>query len=181
VVQSIIAAEVGYHELALRYFWDGAFVDVGNLHGNTADGVHVASAGGVWSALVFGFGGLRDHGSVLHFDPRLPDQWPSLTFRLTQRGTRVKVTVRRESIAFDVEVGPGLTVDVRGTLHNILAHAQVVVPLEDQGPRIDGVPDPEKYHGTLRAGGTMVTASLPVLVNEPDVEDAEMDPTQTMS
>lgn len=181
VVQSIIAAEVGYHELALKYFWDGAFVDIGNLHSNTADGVHVASAGGVWSALVFGFGGLRDHGSMLHFDPRLPDEWPSLTFRLTQRGTRVKVTVRKESIAFNVEEGPGLTVDVRGTHYNVLAHAEVVVPLEDQGPRLDGVPDPEKFHGTLRADGTVITASLPPSAHEEDATEVEMEPTQSMS
>nr|WP_255633105.1 glycosyl hydrolase family 65 protein [Demequina sp. TTPB684] len=181
VVQSIIAAEVGYHQLALKYFWDGIFVDIGNLHSNTADGVHVASAGGVWSALVFGFGGLRDHGSMLHFDPRLPDAWPSLTFRLTQRGTRVKVTVRKESIAFSIEEGPGLTVDVRGTHHNVLAHAEVVVPLEDQGPRIDGMPDPQKYHGTLRADGTVVTASLPPNVNEADVTDVEMEAPNSLS
>ncbi|MBC7298810.1 MAG: glycoside hydrolase family 65 protein, partial [Demequina sp.] len=173
VVQSIIAAEVGYHELALKYFWDSAFVDIGDLHSNTADGVHVASAGGVWSALVYGFGGLRDYGTMLHFDPRLPDPWPSLTFRLTQRGTRVRVTVRKESISFDVEEGPGLTVDVRGTHYNILAHAEMVVPLEDQGPRLDGVPDPAKFHGTLRADGTVITASLPPNVNEPDAMDIE--------
>ena len=52
VVQSIIAAEVGYNDLALRYFFDGLFVDLADLHRNTADGVHVASTGGVWSALV---------------------------------------------------------------------------------------------------------------------------------
>ena len=173
VVQSIIAAEVGYHELALKYFWDGVFVDIGNLHSNTSDGVHVASAGGAWSALVYGFGGLRDHGATLYFDPRLPDPWPSLTFRLTHRGTRIKVTLRKESISFDVEAGPGLTVDVRGTHYNILAHAEVVVPLKNQGPRIDGIPDPEKFHGSLRADGTVITASLPPSANEADVVEIE--------
>ncbi len=58
VVQSIIAAEVGYHQLALRYFYQSLFVDLADLHANTSDGVHVASTGGVWSALVYGFGGL---------------------------------------------------------------------------------------------------------------------------
>jgi alpha,alpha-trehalose phosphorylase len=181
VVQSIIAAEVGYHELALKYFWDGVFVDIGNLHSNTADGVHVASAGGVWSALVYGFGGLRDHGTMLHFDPRLPDAWPSLTFRLTQRGTRVKVTVQKESISFAVEEGPGLTVDVRGTHYNVLAHAEVLVPLADQGPRIDGVPDPEKFHGSLRADGTVITASLPPSVNEVDAMEVELEVNQSLN
>jgi len=175
VVQSIIEDQVGYHELALKYFWDGVFVDIGNLHSNTSDGVHVASAGGVWSALVYGFGGLRDHGTTLYFDPRLPDPWPSLTFRLTQRGTRIRVTLRKESISFDVEAGPGLTVDVRGTHYNILAHAEVVVPLKNQGPRIDGIPDPEKFHGSLRADGTVITASLPPNVNEADVMEIEQE------
>ncbi len=72
VVQSIIAAEVGYHELARRYFRSALFVDLADLHHNTADGVHVASTGGVWSALVFGFGGFRDHEGRYTFDPRFP-------------------------------------------------------------------------------------------------------------
>ena len=74
VVQSIIAAEVGYHDLALRYFLAALFVDLADRHGNTADGVHVASTGGVWSALVYGFGGFRDHGGrSVAIDPRLPE------------------------------------------------------------------------------------------------------------
>ncbi len=166
VVQSIIAAEVGYHEIAKRYFWDSAFVDLANLHSNTADGVHVASAGGVWSALVFGFGGMRDHGSMFHFDPRLPDDWQSLTFKLTMRSTRVKVTVTAEAISFDIEEGNSLTVDVRGTHHTVLAGETTVVALDGQGPRIDGVPDPAKFHGTLRADGTVITASIPPTATE---------------
>ena len=73
VVQSIIAAEVGYADLALRYFENSLYVDLANLHGNTSDGVHVASTGGVWNALVYGFAGMRDYNGVITFDPRLPD------------------------------------------------------------------------------------------------------------
>ena len=175
VVQSIIAAEVGYHELAFSYFWDSAFVDLANLHSNTPDGVHVASAGGVWSALVFGFGGMRDHGAVLHFDPRLPDAWPSLTFRLTQRGTRLRVTVRRESIVFAIEEGGSLTVDVRGELISVARDGETVVPLGDQGPRIAGSPDPAKFHGTLRADGTVITASLPPSATDADFTEIEVE------
>ncbi len=178
VVQSIIAAEVGYHELALRYFWDSVFVDLADLHSNTSDGVHVASAGGVWSALVFGFGGMRDHGSMLHFDPRLPDAWPSLTFRMTQRGARLRVTVRRDAIHFEVEDGHALTVDVRGQHVTVPRGEEVVVPLKDHGPRIAGSPDPEKYHGTERADGTIITASLPPVVESDDAVD-EIDPERS--
>ena len=50
VVQAILAAEVGYQDLALEYFRQSIFVDLADLHHNAADGVHVASAGGVWTA-----------------------------------------------------------------------------------------------------------------------------------
>ena len=43
VVQSIIAAEVGYGGLATEYFQAALYVDLLDLHSNTADGIHVAS------------------------------------------------------------------------------------------------------------------------------------------
>lgn len=173
VVQSIIAAEVGYHELALRYFWDGLYVDLADLHSNASDGVHVASTGGVWSALVYGFGGFRDHSDVLRFDPRLPAHWPSLTFRLTQRGTRVTVTVRQQDITFRIDDGPGLTVEVRGERHSLTQLAELTVPLDGQGPRIAGAPDAEAFHGTVRADGTIITPTLPASVTDLDEIDPE--------
>jgi len=58
-VQSIIAAEIGNERQALEYFQYALLMDLGNVAGNVSDGVHIASAAGVWSSLVFGFGGVR--------------------------------------------------------------------------------------------------------------------------
>jgi len=161
VVQSIIAAEVGYHELALRYFYDGLFLDLADLRQNTSEGVHVASAGGVWSALVYGFGGMRDHGEVISFDPRLPESWAAISFRITIRDTRLRVTVRSDSVDLAVEVGPAVTVAVRGAQITVTKDSPVTVPVDGQGPRIDGEPDATALRGTLRADGTLITASVP--------------------
>ncbi|MDR1790691.1 MAG: glycoside hydrolase family 65 protein [Propionibacteriaceae bacterium] len=84
--QAIIAAEVGAAELAERYFEQALFVDLADLHHNTADGVHLASAGGVWLALVAGFAGMRDSDGEIRFDPHLPPGWKSLMFSLTVGG-----------------------------------------------------------------------------------------------
>ena len=59
-VQGIIAAEIGNERQALEYFQYALLMDLGNVAGNASDGVHIASAAGVWSSLVFGFGGVRD-------------------------------------------------------------------------------------------------------------------------
>ena len=137
VVQSIIAAEVGYPELALRYFYAALFVDLDDRHGNTADGVHVASTGGTWNALVNGFGGFRDHGAGRWtFDPRLPAGWEELRFRLTMRGTRILVSVRADAIAFEVEHGTDpVTVCVRGEDVTIAPgeSAEVALSAETEG------------------------------------------------
>ncbi|WP_136519522.1 glycoside hydrolase family 65 protein [Cellulomonas telluris] len=160
VVQSIVAAEVGYQDLALHYFHRSLYVDLADLHGNASDGVHVASAGGVWSALVCGFGGMRHHDGVLTFDPRLPASWDALGFRLAVRGSRLRVRLRRDALELALEDGPPLTVQVRGAPVEV-GDEPVVVPLTDQGPRIEGVPDPKARLGTRRPDGTVVTASVP--------------------
>ena len=134
VVQSIIAAEVGYRDLALRYFRNALFVDLADLHGNTTDGVHVASTGGVWNTLVYGFGGMRDYNGEVTFDPRLPEDWPGLTFHLTLAGTQLRVDVVREQITFTVVTGSGAAVSVRGERVTVTADAPVTVHLADHGP-----------------------------------------------
>ena len=161
VVQSIIAAEVGYHDLAYRYFLSALFVDLADRHGNTSDGVHVASTGGVWSALASGFGGFRDlGGGQWCLDPRLPDAWESLTFRLTLRGTRVRVTVRQEELELVVEDGDGrLAFDVRGSEVVVAPDEPATVPLKGQGPRLEG--EPRDPAGTRRSDGTVITSIVP--------------------
>jgi alpha,alpha-trehalose phosphorylase len=134
VVQSIIAAEVGYQDLALRYFHAGLFVDLADLHRNAADGVHIASCGGVWNAAVHGFGGMRDQNGTLTFDPRLPAGWPRLEFRLRVRGSRAVVEVLPESISFTVVEGEPVEFVVRGERVEAAPGEPAVVALEDQGP-----------------------------------------------
>ncbi|MET0952137.1 MAG: glycosyl hydrolase family 65 protein, partial [Aeromicrobium sp.] len=159
VVQSIMAAEVGYHDLALRYFLSALFVDLADRHQNTSDGVHVASTGGVWSALVSGFGGFRDHGGVFTLDPRLPESWDSLTYRVTLLGTRVRVSVHHDRVELAVEEGKETELVVRGQRTAVLPGDPVVVPLEGQGPRLEGEPEP--VPGRRRSDGTIIAAIVP--------------------
>jgi alpha,alpha-trehalose phosphorylase len=162
VVQSVIAAEVGYHEVALEYFMTALFVDLADLHGNTVDGVHVASAGGVWSALVNGFGGMRDHDGRLSFDPRLPDGWESLTFRVTWRGTRLRVTLTAVAITLAVEAGDlPVPVDVHGRTCVVDDREPVVIALDGHGPRISGTLGKSPQTGGTRADGSRITAGVP--------------------
>ena len=67
--QAVMAAEVGHLELAYDYFAEAALVDIADLKENTKDGLHIASLAGAWSAVVNGFGGMRDNEGRLELRP----------------------------------------------------------------------------------------------------------------
>jgi alpha,alpha-trehalose phosphorylase len=113
-IQTVAAAEAGSEHLAVEHFKHALFMDLTNWAGNAEDGVHIASAGGVWLALVYGFAGLRDYGGQLSFEPHLPAEWTRLAFALTVRNQAVEVEVTRDSISFRLREGEPLTVSVRG-------------------------------------------------------------------
>ncbi|CAN5243267.1 glycosyl hydrolase family 65 protein [soil metagenome] len=171
-VQSIMASEVGYAELALSYYVPALFVDLADLHQNASDGVHVASTGGSWSAAVFGFGGLRDHGGVLTLDPRLPCSWEALTFRITIHGLRLRVHVASASVQLSIEDVPGdasldgqaggqVELSVRGTPVVVRPGEPVVLEMDTHGPVIDGSPSSLALTGARREDGTIITAIVP--------------------
>ncbi|MGM1018123.1 MAG: glycoside hydrolase family 65 protein [Actinomycetota bacterium] len=165
VVQSILAAEVGYQDLARTYFEQSLFVDLGDLHHNAADGVHVASAGGVWTALVSGFGGMRDHAGELSFDPRLPADWPSLSYALQWQESALQVTVTRDEMRVTVRSGDPVTFTVRGVEHTATHESEAVIPLADQGPLLPGRPTIGQFAGARREDGTRLSASVPVVTS----------------
>jgi alpha,alpha-trehalose phosphorylase len=132
VVQSIVAAEVGYQQRALDLFAEGSFVDLADLHHNTRDGVHIASAGGVWNALVYGFGGLRDYGGRISLDPRLPNGWPALRFSFRLAGSRVRAELEPDQLLLRLVEGSGGVLNVRGREYEL--SDELRIPLDDQGP-----------------------------------------------
>lgn len=98
--QSVIAAEVGHHELALDYLREAALMDLRDLEHNTRDGLHIASLAGTWLAVVAGFGGLRDFDDTLALHPQLPPTWRSMSFRLRWRDARLCVSVDRSNVKY---------------------------------------------------------------------------------
>ncbi|WP_427017577.1 glycoside hydrolase family 65 protein [Pseudarthrobacter sp. P1] len=155
-VQGIMAAEIGYGDVALRHFTEALFIDLDDSHGNTIDGVHIASTGGVWSSLVCGFAGMRDQGEVLHFDPRLPDGWDVLAFRLRVHGRLLSVELRPGTMGLSVAGGGPLEVSVRGQRVQVGADMSTVA--------LDAVPapPPSVFPSSFPTTGLPVLRPLPV-------------------
>ncbi|OZB81241.1 glycosyl hydrolase family 65 protein [Microbacterium sp. 13-71-7] len=167
VVQSILAAEVGYQDLAHEYFEHAIYVDLGDLHRNASDGVHVASAGGVWTALVCGFGGMRDHDGELSFDPRLPTDWPELSYPLQWHGSQLQITLTADQLLIEVRSGDPVSFTVRGAAHTASIDAPAAVYLADQGPVLRGRPEfgsqARREDGTILSPTVPTTSAIPIV------------------
>ena len=116
-MHALVAARVGDLDDAQRYFELAAGVDLHNRMGNAADGVHIATMGGLWQAAVMGFGGVRveaagdtGDGPALRIDANLPSMWTGLSFPLQWRGGRVSVDVHDDELV--VELAAEATVAV---------------------------------------------------------------------
>ncbi len=86
-IHAILAADLGATAIADEQFMRAALVDLENTRGNTGEGIHAASAGGIWQAVVFGFGGIQLRADGPIATPHLPPTWTRLKFKLSWRGT----------------------------------------------------------------------------------------------
>ena len=128
-MQSIIAAEIGHQRHALEYFEYALHMDLGDVAGNASDGVHIASAAGVWSALVFGFGGVRDFDGQLSFTPTLPRSWKQLAFSLRFRDRQIRIQLSHDEEQYLLDEGDPLKVIIRGESHLLTPGTAIAVKI----------------------------------------------------
>ena len=130
-VQAVIAAEIGHLDLAEDYLAEAALMDLDDLEHNTANGLHMASLGGIWTALVAGYGGMRHTDAGLSFTPRLPPGLTRLAFGLHLAGGTLRVEVSSAAATYSIDHGKPL---------ELLHYGQPVQVSEDQ-PATCPIPD----------------------------------------
>jgi alpha,alpha-trehalose phosphorylase len=142
--QAVLAAEVGHLDLAADYLAEAAGLDLDDLHGNTDDGVHIASLAGIWTALTAGFGGVRSGAEGLSFRPRLPSSLHRIAFGLRIGAGTLRVDVAPDATTY--ALSGGTPVELR--------HFDGVVTVEPGGsitlptpPPVDAGPTPTQPPG----------------------------------
>lgn len=111
---SIMAARLGLCEKALAYFSFAAQLDLQDRFRTTINGINAANLGGIYMALVYGFGGLRLKENGLHFRPVLPVKWQSYRFKICYQNTHLAVIVEKDKTTFYRESGAALNLFVNG-------------------------------------------------------------------
>jgi len=110
-VEAIIAAQIGDMEKAFRYGMAALLMDLADVGGNVKDGCHIASMGGTWMMLTYGFGGMRDNDGTLSFWPRrAPEDNATLRFPMTYRGQRLEIEIGLEKVEYALREGECLVI-----------------------------------------------------------------------
>jgi trehalose/maltose hydrolase-like predicted phosphorylase len=104
-VHAALLARAGDPDRALALFRLACRLDLDDLTGTSAGGLHVATFGGVWQALAYGFLGLRPSARALGLDPHLPDAWYAVRLHLRYHGHRLGVEASHDRLQLLVD-GP---------------------------------------------------------------------------
>jgi trehalose/maltose hydrolase-like predicted phosphorylase len=97
-IHAALLARAGRTQEAVEALRLAARIDLDDLTGTTASGLHLAAMGSVWQALAMGFGGLYPRGDALVVDPVLPASWGALELRVRFRGSGVRIRVEPGSV-----------------------------------------------------------------------------------
>ncbi|MFW5691828.1 MAG: glycoside hydrolase family 65 protein [Chloroflexota bacterium] len=85
-IHAWVAARLGLLEKAYDMFMYAATIDLNDNKGNVRDGIHAASCGGVWQAVIFGFCGLYLTPDGPAVKPSLPEHWRRVAFNVKYHG-----------------------------------------------------------------------------------------------
>lgn len=113
-VHVILASRLGYKEKAYELYLRTARLDLDDYNNDTEDGCHITSMAGTWMSIVKGFGGMRVKDGKLHFDPFIPDQWKSYSFRLDFRGRIIRVNISKKRTETVLESGRPMEIVLKG-------------------------------------------------------------------
>jgi alpha,alpha-trehalose phosphorylase len=108
-IQAIAAADAGKYRSAEEYLVDAAAVDLADTAGNLRDGVHVASAGGTWMAIAYGFAGYRWRTGRTEFTPILPTRTRRLRIPLLLRGSLLDIDIEEDRVTYRLRSGNPVT------------------------------------------------------------------------
>lgn len=118
-IHSILAAELGKMDEAVRFFGYATRLDLDNYNRNTREGLHITSIAMAWANIVCGFAGLRSDGSVLRFAPRLPERWKELSFSITYRGSILRVHMESGKTVFLLREGNPIALQIYDQLYTL--------------------------------------------------------------
>ncbi len=100
-VHSILASRIGKPDKAYEMYLRTSRLDLDDYNNEVNEGLHITSMGGTWMSVVYGFGGMKIRDGELSFNPRLPEKWKGLSFKILYRGRTLKVNIEKSKVTVE--------------------------------------------------------------------------------
>lgn len=101
-IHSLIALECGDIDKAYHFFNLSLRADISNLHRNTEKGIHGASLGGTWQAVIHGFAGVKIRRDILCINPRMPHSWQKMIFSICWKADHIKLKINNNTVKIKI-------------------------------------------------------------------------------
>ncbi|WP_159950963.1 glycoside hydrolase family 65 protein [Polaribacter septentrionalilitoris] len=118
-VHSIQAAKLDRMEQAYEFYLRTSRLDLDDYNHEVEEGLHITSMAGTWMSIVEGFGGMRVVNNMLSFNPKIPKEWNSYSFKVNFRNHTINVNVQQEQTFFEVEGTSEIKILVKGELKTV--------------------------------------------------------------
>jgi len=115
-------------ELHVKVF-EKMYLALDDYNHEVDEGLHITSMGGTWMSVIYGFGGMMVREGLLSFEPHLPANWETLSFKILYRGRTLKVHIDRERVTIENLTGEGVDLFLAGSGVHLEKSGSVVAEL----------------------------------------------------
>ncbi|HIU76885.1 MAG TPA: glycoside hydrolase family 65 protein [Candidatus Pelethocola excrementipullorum] len=124
---AIIESRLGKYDSAYQNFITSARMDLDDCHNNVYAGIHGANMAGTWMTLTYGLAGMNTTDGNLHFNPYLPKNWNSYSFKVTYHDSVLRILVSRGKTTYTLEEGESVSFAHSGRSYILNKHKNMVV------------------------------------------------------
>jgi len=124
VVHSLVALQLGKHQVGWRLFKEVLDSDINDAQGGTTpEGIHVGVMGGSFVIAMKGFAGINILDDRVSIEPNLPKQWKNIKFKLAFQDRLISLFITQKAILISVidqkeDLTP-LCFEIKGKLHKL--------------------------------------------------------------
>ena len=116
---SIVANDLNFTETAYKFFREASEIDLGFNLKSSDEGIHSASMGGIWMAVVMGFAGFSNDMGTLNINPSIPKAWEKLSFNICWKGEKLSFIITKQLVKITKISEEIINITILGELYTL--------------------------------------------------------------
>ncbi len=118
-IHSILASYLGRMDKAYEFYLQTSRLDLDDYNKEVEEGCHITSMAGTWSSIVEGFGGMSVKDGKISFEPTIPKQWDSYSFKINFRSNIIELYKSQTETKIKVNSDRALEVYLDGKMTKV--------------------------------------------------------------